>query len=103
LGDINKSEIKEINAHFRGFYCYSKNKDGSLKAWNLPVLGGLTIACWSVAAFTTRTLGYSTLWHYGSFVPLVTGLVFNHIRQPEQHLHNCYNFLIAKRTATVEL
>ena len=47
--------------------------------------------------------GYNLLWLGGAMVPFLTSLVYNHSRQPSQHLQNCYSYILSKRQATVEM
>ena len=47
--------------------------------------------------------GHNLVWLAGTVLPFATALVYNSARQPEQVLQNAYRYILAKRSASVEM
>ena len=85
LGEIQASEVKEVNQVLGGQYLITTAKSGNgqpkkLYAYNqallLPAFGG----CAALAAFTVFGKGYNLLWLVGGMAPFMTTLVYNNSR-----------------------
>lgn len=103
LGQISGTEISELNFVFGGQYGISLKRDGQLFATNKPVLAGVFASCSALAVYAKFVKGYSIIWLVGSYSPFFATLCYNKVRQPSQLINNCYNYLITKRAATVEI
>ena len=71
--------------------------------FNKTLNGTVWLGCTALAGYAKFVRGYNVLWLVGAYVPLWTTLAYQLARQPTQLYNNCYNYLIAKRTATVQL
>ena len=102
VGKITAGEVKDINAQFGGQY-YVINRFGSLATINTPLMGAAFAACGALAGYAKFARGQNMLWFIGAFVPFGTVCLYNHVKQPTQHIQNCYSYLLGKRAATVEM
>ena len=100
LGEISGSELAELNQRFSG---YSHTLCGKkIYTYNSALLGLSFAGCGGLAGYAKFVRGQNVLWLVGSFIPFVGMMVYNHVKQPAQHITNCYAYLLEKRTATVE-
>ena len=85
LGEIQASEVKEVNGVLGGQYLITTARSGNgqpkkLYAYNqallLPVFGG----CAALSAFTVFGKGYNLLWLVGGMAPFLTTLAYSHSR-----------------------
>ena len=109
LGDISPSEVQEANKSlFNGAQFVTSRQDAKgtpakLYALNVPLMGGALGLGGAFCMYAKFVRGAGVLWLVGSVLPFATMSVYNHARQPEQHLLNCYNYILQKRVASVEL
>ena len=103
LGDISRSEVKDVNATLGGKYFFTKSRaqPATMFAWdkNISLLWGFSAF---YAFYGKFVRGYSIVWLIGPFVPTWLYLLYNYQQQPQQELENAYKYIIAKRAATSE-
>ena len=101
LGDVSKSEVKEVNQVFGGWYYFTKmrSQPAGIYAWH-SLIAPMWGFCAGYSAFALLVKKYSIVWIWTPFVPLWFLIYWNHLRQPTQELENSYRYLIAKRAAT---
>ncbi len=105
LGTITSDEVQDANHALGGTYkvIRTPSSKSPLYALNVPVLGGLYAFSNALMVYSLFVKRFNILWVAGSFVPFWTAFFYFHLRQPKQHLINCYNYIHATRQATVEL
>ena len=57
--------------------------NGSLSAYNMPLLGATFAACGALAGFAKFGKGYNVMWLAGSFAPFATMFIYQRVKQPE--------------------
>jgi len=88
----------------QGYYlCKGYKEPASVIAWNVFPIAGFWSAAAGIAGYALFIKRYNILWAVAPFAPLWVYLYYNWLRQPQQHIENCYKYLLAKRAATCEL
>ena len=100
LGEISSSELAELNTRFGGYTHTLCGKN--LYTYNSALCGLTFAACGGLAGYAKFVRGQNVMWLVGSFIPFVSVMVYNHVKQPAQHISNCYAYLLEKRSASVE-
>lgn len=107
LGDISKSEVKELNRAIGSrqgvSFTKSYKEPATVNVWNWKQLYALTATGAGIAGYAKFVKGYNMLWFVGGFVPVLSYALYNYGRQDPQLLENAYRYLLTKRAATVEL
>ena len=108
LGDISNAEVKEAGSVMSSQYSLTTARAGhgepkKLYAYNMPLLMATLGFGGALGPYAIFVKGYNLLWLGGAMIPFLTSLVYNHSRQPGQHLQNCYSYILSKRQATVEM
>ena len=78
----------------------AKAYDGEPKklyAYNKHILGPALCLGLVLGPYAVFRRGFNLLWFPGAMIPCMTTLLYNHSRQPGQHLQNCYSYILAKR------
>jgi hypothetical protein len=74
--------LKEVNSIFGGVYSFSR-KNGSLYAYNVPLLMSALGVAGYFTVFGKFVRGYSIVWLGSGLFPLLTSYLYNNIFQPK--------------------
>ena len=100
--------MKEINKKLGGKYLFRKessrgfNEPSKIIAYNRPFMTAAFGFSAGLASYAKFGKGYSVIWLVGGFMPFVSCAFYNYFRQPEPIIQNAYNYILAKRSATVD-
>ncbi len=106
LGDITGAEVSSVNRVVAkdSPYCFRKARGEPAKmvAYRKNILWVAAASTFGVA-YTMIYHRKGLLWWVAPFLPLVFYVLYNRSRQPVEEIANGYRFILAKRTATVQL
>ena len=80
-----------------------KGSPAHLYSWNFPLLTAALGGGVGIGAYGVFVRGTSIIWLIGGLVPFFSWAVYNHHRQPKQHLINHYEYILQKRVASVQM